>query len=262
MLSHKGVGLKYGDFVHVPYQNCEDVDFRKGTMRRLTKWLKWSLLGFVVTSVVLVVAFRWLPVPLSGVMVERVVEYGISADPHRDRQKQWVAWDSISSAMPLAVIAAEDQRFPAHFGFDFQQIEKALDESKKGRRLRGASTISQQTAKNLFLWTGRSFVRKGFEAWFTVLIELFWPKQRILEVYLNIVEFGTNIYGVEAASHHYFNKPAKSLNDYEAALMAAVLPNPHQMYVNDPSPYVRQRQRWIIGQMRRLGGDRLVKSLH
>ena len=176
-------------------------------------------------------------------------------------KQQWVSWKHIAPSMPLAVIASEDQRFLEHHGFDTIQIQKAIEASQRGDRLRGASTISQQTAKNVFLWNGRSYLRKGLEAWFTLLIELCWSKQRILEVYLNSIEFGTGVFGVEAASQLYFKKNAGDLNRYDAALLAAVLPNPHRMFANNPSAYVRERQYWIVNQMRQIGGESIIYSL-
>ena len=155
--------------------------------------------------------------------------------------------------MPLAVVASEDQRFPHHAGVDFEAIRQALSEYRAGEGLRGASTITQQTAKNLFLWNGRSFVRKAVEAGLAVVIDGLWPKQRILEVYLNVAEFGPGIYGVEAASQAYFDKPARHLTEYQAALLAAVLPNPKVLRVNAPSTYVRERVVWIQGQIAQLG---------
>lgn len=163
--------------------------------------------------------------------------------------------------MRIAVVASEDQKFPAHWGFDFAQIGDALDDREHGRRIRGASTISQQVAKNLFLWPGQSWVRKGIEAYLTVLIEALWPKRRILEVYLNIAEFGHGIYGVEAASRTYFRKSAAQLNTYDAALLAAVLPNPARLKAAAPSFYVRSRQSAIVSQMQRLGGPSYLKNL-
>ena len=157
--------------------------------------------------------------------------------------------------MPLAVVAAEDQRFPVHHGFDLTEIQNALAERGASGRVRGASTISQQVAKNLFLWSGRSWVRKGFEVYFTLLIELSWPKRRILEVYLNIAQFGDRIFGVAAASRRFFGKPASALTPRDAALLAAVLPNPVRMRVDQPSPYVRQRAARIHQQTRQLGPD-------
>ena len=163
--------------------------------------------------------------------------------------------------MKLAVIASEDQTFPDHHGFDFRSIDKALDERERGRPVRGASTISQQVAKNLFLWPGKNWIRKGLEAYFTLLIETLWPKQRILEVYLNIAEFGKGVFGVGIASESYLRKPAARLSSYDAALLAAVLPNPKRLRANSPSTYVRSRQAWIMGQMRGLGGTALLQRL-
>ena len=165
----------------------------------------------------------------------------------------WVSLDEISPNMQLAVIAAEDQKFPHHWGFDFEAIQKAFKFNEKSRRTRGASTISQQTAKNLVLWHGQSWFRKGLEVPTTALMEIFWSKERILEVYLNIAEFGNGIFGVEAASRYYFKKSAKNLTQSEAALLAAVLPNPIIYKVNKPSALVRQKQSWIMRQMNGLG---------
>jgi monofunctional biosynthetic peptidoglycan transglycosylase len=173
----------------------------------------------------------------------------------------WVTYEAISPQLALAVIAAEDQKFPQHKGFDVAAIRSALQESAQGKRLRGASTISQQVSKNLFLWSGRSFLRKGLEAWFTLLIEVFWPKQRILEVYLNIIELGELTFGVEAASQRFFSKSALQVNRQEAALLAAVLPNPKLYRVSVPSQYVRKRQAWILEQMRRLGDIAYLENL-
>ena len=161
--------------------------------------------------------------------------------------------ERISRELQLAVIAAEDQRFADHNGFDMDAISSALKHNQQSRRVRGASTLSQQTAKNLFMWSDRSLLRKGIEAWFTLLMELGWDKSRILEVYLNIVEFGPGIYGAEAAARHYFGKPAARLTRYEASLLAAALPNPWRYRVKPPSPYVQQRSAWIRRQMSQLG---------
>jgi len=165
----------------------------------------------------------------------------------------WVDWRNISPHVALAAVAAEDQKFPEHFGFDFKSMVDALKEKGEGGSLRGASTISQQVAKNLFLWKGRSFIRKGLEAYFTVLIEVLWPKRRILEVYLNIAEFGDGIYGVDAAANRFFHKPPSRLTKRESALLSAVLPNPIKLKVAAPSAYVRQRAQRIESQMRNLG---------
>jgi monofunctional biosynthetic peptidoglycan transglycosylase len=174
---------------------------------------------------------------------------------------RWVSIDDVSNYMPIAIVAAEDQNFPNHFGFDFKQIEKALKENKRGRRVRGASTITQQVAKNLFLWEGKSFLRKGIEAYFTLLIELLWQKQRILEVHMNIAEMGDKIFGVGIASLAYFKKPAVKLTISQAALLAAILPNPRKYSAVKPSGYVRGRQNWIIRQINSLGGVNYLKDL-
>jgi monofunctional biosynthetic peptidoglycan transglycosylase len=174
-------------------------------------------------------------------------------------ERSWVDLGAIAPAAALAVVASEDQKFPTHRGFDLEAIEDALADQGRGRRLRGASTLSQQVAKNLFLWHGRSFVRKALEAWYTVWIELLWPKRRILEVYLNVAELGPGVFGVEAASRRYFGKPAAALDRVEAALLAAVLPNPIRYHADAPSPWVRKRTAQILGQMDRLGPGYLAR---
>ena len=230
---------------------------RFGVRRILFAALK-ALALLVAASFVLTLALRWIRPLATAVTIERRIEAlkeGRSYHPAR----RWVRWDHISPYAALAVIAAEDQRFAQHHGFDVEAIQKAIDEHDRGRRLRGASTISQQVAKNLFLWSGRSFVRKGLEAYFTVLIELTWPKRRILEVYLNIVEFGDGVFGVEAASQRYFHKPAARLRAEDAALLAAVLPNPLRFRADRPSVYVQERREWILEQMGQLGGSQYIK---
>ena len=194
-------------------------------------------------------------------MIQRQVEALVTFSDRQMIAYQWFSYDEISKEMALAVVAAEDQTFPQHFGFDFEQIEKAIKQFEKGRRLRGASTITQQVAKNLFLWEGRSFIRKGLEAYFTILIELFWSKERILEVYLNIVELGDMIFGVGAASQIYYKKPPNKLTRSQAALIAATIPNPKRFSVRKPSGYVLRRQSWILGQMSSLGGTGYIKNL-
>lgn len=173
---------------------------------------------------------------------------------------RWVSWNDISASMKLAVIAAEDQRFLQHNGFDFDSIVSAVDDHLEGRRLRGASTISQQVAKNLFLWSGRSYFRKLLEAYFTMLIELSWSKHRILEVYLNTAEFGSGVYGVSSAAHQFFGKRAVQLASWEAASLAAVLPSPQRYRVQNPSPYVKSRRAWILKQMQQLGSYRYLSN--
>jgi monofunctional biosynthetic peptidoglycan transglycosylase len=194
-------------------------------------------------------------------MVQRKIEAMVSFHNRQIITYEWFRYNNISKQMALAVIAAEDQNFPNHFGFDFEQIEKAIEQHERGHRLRGASTITQQVAKNLFLWEGRSFVRKGLEAYFTVLIELLWSKERILEVYLNITEMGDMIFGVGAASQIYFKKQPGKLNSNQAALLAAVIPNPIRYSVRNPSEYILQRQNWILVQMASLGGTDYLKDL-
>jgi monofunctional biosynthetic peptidoglycan transglycosylase len=227
---------------------------------RVARALTGALLAAMVASVFAVAAFRWLPVPMTAFMAaERAAARG--QDLPLDQRQEWVPWERISPHAAVAVIAAEDQKFPVHDGFDYQAIEKAVTDAQRGRRLRGASTITQQVAKNLFLWGGQSWVRKALEAWFTIWIEMLWPKQRILEVYLNVAQFGRGTWGVEAASRRYFGKPAAKLARHEAALLAAVLPSPTRYRVVNPGPYVRGRQQWILGQMNRLGGPALLESL-
>jgi monofunctional biosynthetic peptidoglycan transglycosylase len=162
---------------------------------------------------------------------------------------QWVSLDKISNNLAKAVIVSEDQKFIEHFGFDFDAIEKAFEGNQKGRKVKGGSTITQQTAKNVFLWPQRSYIRKGFEMYFTFLIEVFWSKERILEVYLNSIEMGNGIYGAEAAAQHWFRKPAAKLTKYEAASIAAILPNPRKYKAKGSSNYVERRKNWIIRQM-------------
>ena len=223
---------------------------------RLARGIAWLVCGWIVISVFSVLALRWIDPPTTAFMMSARAD-ALLADGRAYRQRyRWVDYESISPYAPLAMIASEDQRFAEHWGFDLKAIDDSIRRNRngKGKRLRGASTITQQVAKNLFLWKGKSFVRKGFEAYFTLLIEALWPKQRILEVYLNVAEFGPGVYGVEAASQRYFGIPAKYLNAEQSALFAAVLPNPRRFKINAPSNYVRDRQAWILSQMRGLGG--------
>ena len=233
---------------------------RRSAAARILRAASAAVLVAAAVSILAVAAFRWLPVPTTAFMVGERLATRAAAKP-LDQRQDWVPWERISPHAAVAVIASEDQKFLAHDGFDFGAIEKAVTDAQRGRRLRGASTISQQVAKNLFLWSRQTWVRKGLEAWFTVWIELLWPKQRILEVYLNVAQFGPGTWGVEAASRRYFRKPAAKLTPYDAALLAAVLPSPTRYRVVNPGPYVRQRQVWILGQMNRLGGPDLLNSL-
>ncbi|MDG4552094.1 MAG: monofunctional biosynthetic peptidoglycan transglycosylase [Candidatus Contendobacter sp.] len=215
---------------------------------------------FAVGSAAVVLALRWIPPPASSFIAQGWLS-ALWAGEGAALRYDWTPMATISPHAALAVIAAEDQRFPDHFGFDLVEIRNALEDQDEGKPLRGASTLSQQVAKNLFLWPGGGLIRKGLEAWFTVLLELLWPKQRILEVYLNIAEFGEYTFGVEAASRRFFHKPAARLTFDEAARLAAVLPNPLRYRVDRPSAYVLKRQRWIERQMRQLGGVAYLDQL-
>lgn len=228
--------------------------------RRVLKGFLKIALALLAATILWVLLLRFLAPPASALMIERRIESWFGEDNYTPKY-DWVSLDKISPSMGLAVIAAEDQNFLAHDGFDWDSIQRAIQHNERSSRTRGASTITQQTAKNLFLWSGRSWTRKGFEAFFTVMLEGLWTKRRILETYLNIVEFGDGIYGVEAASQRYFRKPAHRLSANEAALLAAVLPNPHRYKVSAPSNYVRDRQQWILQQMEQLGGAAVVKAI-
>ncbi len=222
---------------------------------RIARVLSIGLLSLATVSVLMVGVFRWIPVPVTSFMIQDWFGSDDKQQAGSNSPHDWVPWPEISMQAAAAVIAAEDQKFLEHQGFDLEAIDKAWTDAQRGRRLRGASTISQQVAKNLFLWPGQSWFRKSLEAWFTLWIEMLWPKQRILEVYLNSAEFGRGVWGVEAASRHFFHKPAAMLNRHEAALLAAVLPNPKRYRVDRPSPYVLRRQQWILGQMQQLQRD-------
>jgi monofunctional biosynthetic peptidoglycan transglycosylase len=200
------------------------------------------------------VPLRWVDPPVTAFMLS-------DASGRAPVLYDWHDWIDIGATPTLAVVAASLKKFVEHHGFDLQAIEDAIASYERGAPLRGASTISQQVAKNLYLWPGRSFLRKGLEAWLTVLIEMSWPKRRIIEIYLNVAEFGPGIYGVPAATRVFFRLEPVELSDPQAALLAAVLPNPHQLQVDRPSPYVRQRQRWILKQMDRLRQQQWVAQL-
>ena len=201
-----------------------------------------------------VLLLRWIDPPTSAFMLDRRLDALVAREKGFRLDYRWRDWGRISSTLPISLVAAEDQKFPDHNGFDFQAIDKALASNKRGRKVRGASTISQQVAKNLFLWSGRSYLRKGLEAWYTVLVETLWPKRRILEVYANIAEFGDGVYGAEAAAQRFFGKPASSLTAAESARLAAVLPSPRRYSAKNPGPYEQRRARWIQRQVGRLGG--------
>ncbi|MCP8462907.1 monofunctional biosynthetic peptidoglycan transglycosylase [Pseudomonas sp. ZM23] len=228
----------------------------RNLLRRLFKIALW----FVAVSVALVIVLRWVPPPGTMLMVERKIESWFDGEPI-DLQRSWRSWDELPDSLKLAVIASEDQKFAEHHGFDLPAIQKALAHNERGGNVRGASTISQQVAKNVFLWSGRSWVRKGFEVWFTLLIETFWSKQRILEVYLNSVEWDAGVFGAQAAARHHFGIDAERLSQQQASLLAAVLPNPRKWSAGKPGPYVRQRASWIRQQMWQLGGNEYLERL-
>jgi len=221
----------------------------------------WGAIAFLFFSAVPVVLMRWLNPPVSAFMAQRTVAAWVEHDHDYVFRHRWVDLTQISPNLALAVVAAEDQKFPDHWGFDVEAIEKAYQLNQHRHQVRGASTISQQVAKNLFLWPGRSYFRKGLEAYFTVLIEGSWPKRRILEVYLNIAEFGPGTYGAEAAAQRFFHEPASRLTRTQAALLAAVLPNPERFLVSAPSHFVAQRRAWIQGQMQSLGGTEMLGEI-
>ncbi len=232
--------------------------------RRRRRWLRWMLILptlFLLTTVLQVLVLRFVDPPLTTFMVARQVEAWGGGDDGYALAYDWRDADEISAHLPLALIAAEDQRFPEHDGFDFEAIEKARKHNARGGKVRGASTISQQLAKNLFLWKGRSWVRKGLEAWYTLLLEALWPKRRIIEVYANVVEFGDGVYGAQAAARRYFRKDAAALAPAEAARLAAVLPNPRRYSAAKPGPYVQRRTRSIQRQMKALGGTGFLEQL-
>lgn len=207
------------------------------------------------------VSLRWINPFFTAFMAEAQVAAWISHDSNYVFRYSWVGLDRISPNLPLAVVASEDQKFPEHWGFDVAAIEKAYALNQHNHKVRGASTISQQVAKNLFLWSGRSYFRKGLEAYFTVLIEAALPKRRILEIYLNIAEFGHGTYGAEAAAQRFFHKPASRLTRDDAAVLAAVLPDPQHYSASAPSRYVQQRREWILGQMQALGGPEMLNEI-
>ncbi len=212
-----------------------------------------TVIWFIAISILSVIFFRFVPIPVTPLMLIRCVEQKANGKEMK-LKKDWVSLDKISSAMPLAVIAAEDQKFEEHFGFDLEAIKKAEKYNKKhqGKKTKGASTISQQTAKNVFLWPNRSWIRKGFEVYFTFLIEIFWSKQRIMEVYLNVIEMGNGIYGVEAAAQEYFHKPASKLSVREASLIAAILPSPLKWSPVKPNARVQKKAGRIMHFISRL----------
>jgi len=226
----------------------------KNFLKKLWRFTKRLAIWFFILSIASTILFRFVPVPVTPLMLERCLEQVFDSKKKLKLDKDWVSSEKMSPSIKLAVIAAEDQNFEDHYGFDLEAIQKAqaYNERHKGKRIKGASTISQQTAKNVYLWPSRSWIRKGFEVYFTFLIELLWSKERILEVYLNVIEMGDGIYGVEAASQAYFHKPANRLSIKEAALIAAVLPNPRKWSPARPNSYIQRRQERIVRAMSKL----------
>lgn len=226
-------------------------------LKKLGSMVKW----FFILSIGSVVLFRFIPIPFTPMMTYNIFVQLLDRDRKVTLSKDWTSDDAISDKMKLAVVSSEDQLFYQHNGFDINAIKKAIKNNERGRRLKGGSTISQQTAKNVFLLPHRNYLRKGLEAYFTLLIELLWSKDRILEVYLNVIEFGNGIYGIEAASNHYFKKSASDLNSDEAALLASVLPNPIMYRADKPSHYILRRKNWIKRQMAHFGTTAVLKSM-
>jgi monofunctional biosynthetic peptidoglycan transglycosylase len=220
--------------------------------QKLKTFLWKAMLWFFGISLFLVILFKWVPVPFTPLMVTRALEQKF-AEKEMTCSHTWVPLEEISTNMQKAVIASEDGTFLSHYGFDFKAMQKAFRNNERGRRLKGGSTISQQTAKNVFLWQGRSYLRKGLEAYFTVLIEIVWGKERIMEVYLNSIEMGEGVYGVEAASEYWYKTKADNLTKMEAAGIAAILPNPRKYKASNSSAYIQKRKGKIVKTMRQIG---------
>ena len=215
---------------------------------RIIRFIRQSILVFLIVSILSTLLYWFLPVTFTPLMVIRLGEQLFDGESLK-MHKKWVPIEDISPNLVMAAITAEDQNFTEHWGFDFKAMQKAFKSNKKGKKIKGGSTISQQTAKNVFLWPSRSYIRKGFEAYFTGLMELIWSKKRIMEVYLNVIEMGDGIYGAEMASQKYFHKSAKKLTKNEAALLVACFPNPRKFNPAKPSKYIRGRQQWIVKYM-------------
>ncbi len=223
----------------------------KAWLKKIQRWLQGLVIFFFVSTIASVVAYRWLPVPVTPLMIIRCAQQVGRGEQIRLRH-HWVTLDEMSKYMPVAVMASEDQRFLEHHGFDFDAINEAVKERQAGKRIRGGSTISQQTAKNVFLWPKQSWLRKGLEVYFTALIEIFWSKTRIMEVYLNSIEMGDGIYGAEAVAQLHFGCTAAELTRANCALIAATLPNPLRYNSKEPSAYMLRRQTWIMRQMKHI----------
>jgi monofunctional biosynthetic peptidoglycan transglycosylase len=222
-------------------------------MRMIVGYFKKILFCCIIASVSAVIIFGFLPPPCTPLMLVRLVEQATNPAQTLRLRQTWLTANEISPNMYRAAIAAEDQNFNEHFGLDFGAMKKALKNNQQGKKIKGGSTITQQTAKNLFLWQGRSYLRKALEAYFTILIEIFWSKKRILQMYLNIIEMGDGIYGIQAAAQYYFKKPAAQLTPAQAATIAAILPNPRRWSASKPTPYIIKKRNWILRNMNNLG---------
>jgi monofunctional biosynthetic peptidoglycan transglycosylase len=216
--------------------------------KKIIRFSLKALLWFLGVSILSVIIFRFVPVPITPLMMTRAIENKLNGED-MVCSHDWVPIENINENMQKAVIASEDANFLTHHGFDFNAIQKAMENNDKGKKLKGGSTISQQTAKNVFLWQGRSYLRKGLEAYFTVLIELFWGKERIMEVYLNSIEMGDGVYGVQAASKYWYRKDAINLTKKDAAGIAAILPNPRKFTATNSSAYINKRKARIMKHM-------------
>jgi monofunctional glycosyltransferase len=235
---------------------------KKGSsLNRLARWSLGLLAICIAASVLMVALLRWVNPPFTAFMIQTQIAAWTKHDRAYASHHRWVALEHISPNLPLAVVASEDQKFPEHWGFDVEAIEKAYELNQHRHRVHGASTISQQVVKNLFLWPGRSYFRKGLEAYFTILSEALLPKRRILEIYLNVAEFGYGTYGAEAAAQRFFRKTAARLSRSDSAVLAAVLPNPQLLSAAAPSAYVLKRRDWILGQMQALGGPEMLDEI-
>lgn len=218
------------------------------TKSKIKIWCIRIVLAFFISSISFVIIYRFIPIPVTPLMIFRLGDQLIDGKKMK-LDKDWESLDNISKNIPIAVIASEDQKFLDHNGFDFDAMQKAFKSNRKGKKIKGGSTISQQVAKNVFLWQGRSYVRKALEAYFTVLIELFWSKERIMEVYLNVIEMGVGVYGAEAASQYYYKKPASKLSKNQAAWIATILPCPLKYDPNRPSAYLTKRHARVLVEM-------------
>lgn len=241
-----------------------DYEMKKNLKRYGFRILRWTakVLGIlVICSIISVLLMRWINPPATSFMMQRSVSAWWNGEEDFALYYDWTDWDQISSNVKMAAITSEDQNFANHWGIDVSSVQKALEEYERGDNLRGASTITQQTAKNLFLWPAKSYLRKGIEAYFALLIELYWPKKRILEVYLNIAEFGDGVYGVHAAAAQYFNTTPARLSRAQSALMVTALPAPRRYNLANPSGYMLQRRNWVMRYMNLLGNERYLEKL-